>query len=281
MLQKYRVTIAIAVLTLLFLATKLLHQTSAVPKWAVENNIVDLDNPPCQRLPGGEDVVFVMRTGATEIQDKLPAHLNTTFRCYKDFIIFSDYEEAFEGYPVRDVLAPMKQDLIDTNVDFALYLRLKQHGRASLRGDELSGKASFEGSKSGKKDNPGWRLDKWKFLPMMSELLKLRPDKKWYVFVESDSYPVYSNIIQWLETLDPSKPLYYGSEVQIGPDVFAHGGSVFVMSKPAIEIAARYYGDHEDDLNAWTGGHWAGDCVLGKTLRDAGVPLTWGFPMFQ
>jgi hypothetical protein len=116
---------------------------------------------------------------------------------------------------------------------------------------------------------------------MLSELLKLRPDKKWYVFVESDSYPVYSNIIQWLETLDPSKPLYYGSEVQIGPDVFAHGGSVFVMSKPAIEIGAQYYADHEDDLNAWTDGHWAGDCVLGKTLRDAGVPLTWAFPMFQ
>jgi hypothetical protein len=168
MLQKYRsrVTIAAAALTLLFLASKLLHQGPAVPTWTVKDNILDSDNPPCQRLPGGEDVVFVMRTGATEIQDKLPAHLNTTFRCYKDFIIFSDYEEAFEGYPVHDVLAPMKQDLVATNVDFGLYLRLKQFGRASLKGDELSGKASFEGSKGGKKDNPGWRLDKWKFLPV-------------------------------------------------------------------------------------------------------------------
>lgn len=35
---------------------------------------------PCQLLKGAEDVLVVMRTGATEIKDKLPAHLNTTVR---------------------------------------------------------------------------------------------------------------------------------------------------------------------------------------------------------
>lgn len=35
---------------------------------------------PCQSLKGGQDVLVVMRTGATEIKDKLPAHLNTTVR---------------------------------------------------------------------------------------------------------------------------------------------------------------------------------------------------------
>lgn len=35
---------------------------------------------PCQLLKGAEDVIVVMRTGATEIKDKLPAHLNTTVR---------------------------------------------------------------------------------------------------------------------------------------------------------------------------------------------------------
>ncbi len=190
---------------------------------------------PCQRLPGAEDVVVIMRTGATEIQDKLPMHFNTTFRCYRDTLIFSDYEEVFQGHQVHDVLRSMDETVKRENNDFELYRRLLQYGRSSLREDELSGTASFEGSKSGKGDNPGWKLDKWKFLPMMNETLQLRPDKKWYIFVESDSYPVWSNILQWLERLDPSKPHYYGSEVQIGPDIFAHGGSVFVLSKSGIE----------------------------------------------
>jgi hypothetical protein len=236
---------------------------------------------PCQRLPGAEDVVVIMRTGATEIQDKLPIHFNTTFRCYPDVIIFSDYEETFQGHAVHDVLAPMDPSVKANNKDFQLYLRLQNYGRENLHDDELSGKASFEGSKSGKGDNPGWKLDKWKFLPMMNETLRLRPEKKWYMFVESDSYAIWSNMLQWLEKLDPSKPHYYGSEVQIGPDIFAHGGSVFVMSKPAIQKGADLYAAHQHDWDAFTDIHWAGDCVLGKALREAGAPLEWAWPMFQ
>ena len=293
--SRAKAVIITAVVVLLFLAVHVLYSKPELPKWSIVQGeaVVDgqsgpsttpaepSDAPPCRRLPGAEDVVVIMRTGATEIQDKLPIHFNTTFRCYKDLIIFSDYEETFQGHPVHDVLGPMAQEIKETNADFGLYLRLLQYGRASLHEDELSGKASFEGSKSGKNDNPGWRLDKWKFLPMMNETLRLQPDKKWYVFVESDSYAVWSNILQWLEKLDPSKPLYYGSEVMIGPDLFAHGGSVFVMSRPAVESGAQYYKEHEEELNSWTAGHWAGDCVLGKTLRDAGVPLTYSWPMFQ
>ena len=286
-----KVVIVTGLLLLMVLAARSRYNKPARPRWTIADRNAFTSNGsnetsnsyllPCERLPGAEDVVVVMRTGATEIQDKLPAHLNTTFRCYQDLVIFSDYEEAFQGFPVRDVLASMNQELIYTNEDFELYLRLRQYGRASLRVDELSGQASSEGSKGGKAGNPGWRLDKWKFLPMLNETLKLRPDKKWYVFVESDSYPVYSNILQFVERLDPSRPLYLGSEVEIGGDIFAHGGSVFVMSKPAIEIGAKYYAEQEQELNKWTAGHWAGDCVLGKMLNDAGVPLSWMYPMFQ
>ena len=236
---------------------------------------------PCQKLPGAEDVVVIMRTGATEIQDKLPIHFNTTFRCYQDLLVFSDYEEVFQGHQVHDVLANVDQNLKETNRDFEIYLRLQDHGREALHEDELSGKASFEGSKSGKNDNAGWRLDKWKFLPMMRETLYLRPHKKWYVFLETDSYVVWSSLLQWLETQDPSKPFYVGSEVQIGDDIFAHGGSVFVMSRSAIEKGADIYSSKVREWHAWTAGHWAGDCVLGKALLEAGVPLAWAWPMFQ
>lgn len=253
-------------------------------KTANQNDFLPTDAEPllpCQRVPYADNVVVIVRTGATEFRDKLPIHFNTTFRCYKDYIIFSDYEEVIDGHQVHDVLRSVHDGLKQSNPDFEIYQRVKQYGRQALHEDELSGGTSFEGSKMGKKDNPGWRLDKWKFLPMMAETLKLRPDSNWYVFVETDTYIVFSNLLQWLQQLDPFKTLYYGSENQISDDIFAHGGSGFVMSKSAVQKAADIYKAKEDEWHQWTDKHWAGDCVLGKALFEAGVPLTWAWPMLQ
>ncbi|CAK3960817.1 glycosyltransferase family 31 [Lecanosticta acicola] len=239
------------------------------------------DLAPCQKLEGGEDVLVVMRTGATEIKDKLPVHFNTTFKCYPNYIIFSDYEEDFHGHQVHDVLKYIPDEIKTTNVDFQHYMHVQEVGRQGLDKAELSGQVSEESGPVGKLDNAGWNLDKWKFLPMANETLARHPDKNWFVFVEPDSYLVWSSFLQWIPKLDPSKPLYVGSEVMIGGDIFAHGGSVFLLSKPAMEKLAKVYNHQTAELHEYTAGHWAGDCVLGKTLHDAGVDLTWGFPMFQ
>jgi hypothetical protein len=253
------------------------------PQDAIEimNTPLVEDELPCKKLEGGEDVLVVMRTGATEIKDKLPAHLNTTFRCYNDYIILSDYEEEFEGHQVHDLLANVEDDVKNTHPDFALWRRLQANGRDSLDDSELSGAISPESGSVGKTANEGWRLDKWKFLPMAAKTLELYPNKKWYVFVEPDTYLMWSNLLDWLHRLDPTEPLYYGSEVQIGPDIFAHGGSSFVISNPALKRAAQLYQENAADWHALTSTHWAGDCLLGKALAESGTPLTWAWPMFQ
>lgn len=246
-----------------------------------EPTVLTEEELPCKKLKGGEDVLVVMRTGATEIKDKLPAHLNTTFQCYNDYIILSDYEEEFEGHQVHDLLANVDDDVKNIHPDFALWRRLRDHGRESLDASELSGAISQESGTVGKLDNEGWRLDKWKFLPMAVRTLELHPDKKWYVFVEPDTYLIWSNLLDWLQHLDPTEPLYYGSEVQINEDVFAHGGSSFVISNPALKRAAQIYQQRADEWHALTSTHWAGDCLLGKALYDSGTPLSWAWPMFQ
>ena len=236
---------------------------------------------PCQKLEGGEEVLVVMRTGATEIKDKLTAHLNTTLQCYNNYIVFSDYEEDFEGQHVYDLLANVEDDIKENHPDFALWRRLRANGRESLHDSELSGTVSEEGGKTGKLGNDGWKLDKWKFLPMAVRTLELYPNMAWYTFVEPDTYLMWSNLLDWLRQLDPSEPLYFGSEVQIGSDVFAHGGSSFVISNPALQKAAKLYQDHTADWHDITSKHWAGDCILGKALAETGTPLTWSWPMFQ
>jgi hypothetical protein len=239
------------------------------------------DELPCKKLEGGEDVLVVMRTGATEIKDKLPAHLDTTFQCYKDYIVLSDYEEDFEGHHVHDLLANVEDDVKENHPDFALWRRLRANGRESLDNSELSGAISQESGSVGKTANEGWKLDKWKFLPMAMRTLELYPEKKWYVFVEPDTYLVWSNLLDWLHRLDPTEPLYYGSEVQIDKDIFAHGGSSFVISNPALQKAAKLYQENAADWHTLTSAHWAGDCILGKALAETGTPLTWSWPMFQ
>lgn len=236
---------------------------------------------PCQKLEGGEEVLVVMRTGATEIKDKLPAHLNTTLQCYNNYIIFSDYEEDFEGHHVYDLLANVEDDVKEHHPDFALWRRLRDHGRESLDNSELSGAISEDSGGTGKTGNDGWRLDKWKFLPMAVRTLELYPNMAFYVFVEPDTFLMWSNLLDWLHQLDPTEPLYFGSEVQIGPDVFAHGGSSFVISNPALQKVADLYKENAADWHALTSTHWAGDCILGKALLESGTPLTWSWPMFQ
>ncbi|KAI7252601.1 hypothetical protein KC335_g15629, partial [Hortaea werneckii] len=62
-------------------------------------------NLPCSQLPGAEKTLVVMKTGAAELEAKLPTHFNTTFRCYPNYLVFSDYGEVFEDHVIIDALA--------------------------------------------------------------------------------------------------------------------------------------------------------------------------------
>ncbi|KAH0287111.1 glycosyltransferase family 31 protein, partial [Aureobasidium sp. EXF-3399] len=234
-----------------------------------------------KNLPGANDTVVVMRTGSTEIQDKLPIHMATTLRRYPDSIIFSDYEEDFENRQVIDALESVDSHLKDTNPDFELWRRLKQGGRSVLHQDELSGQSIWLDHGIGKAENPGWKLDKFKFLPMVNRTLHDYPDKKWYIFVEPDTFIFWQTLLVYLSNLDWTKSYYLGGEMQIGDVIFAHGGMGFIVSRPALESVVAQYQAHQREYEDFTEGHWAGDCVLGKALKDAGTSLTWAWPIFQ
>ncbi|KAL1581864.1 hypothetical protein WHR41_09526 [Cladosporium halotolerans] len=134
---------------------------------------------------------------------------------------------------------------------------------------------------SGKSENPGWKLDKWKCLPMINRTLQMRPDKQWYVFVEADTFILWSMLLRYLESFDPSKPIYAGNPKLIGEVMFAHGGSGFVVSRPALESVVEHYATRKEEIESFTNEHWAGDCILGKILFDSGVSMTNAWPAFQ
>lgn len=232
----------------------------------------------CPSLPGLSDVVLVLKTGVTEANSKLPIHRNTTLRCIPNYIVWSDYDEEIADIPVHDVLYNESSHLHQLP-DFNLYTRVKSYGRNGLTQIDLSDDPSTPFGKS----NPGWKLDKWKFVPMIEHTFRLfnKPSLKWYVFMEADTYILWSSLLSWLERLDHTKPYYMGNQMQIRDVLFAHGGSGFVLSRPAISKAAELIETQRSHWDSVTESEWAGDCVLGMLLRDAGVNLEWSWPMLQ
>ncbi|KAI1106527.1 glycosyltransferase family 31 protein [Jackrogersella minutella] len=233
--------------------------------------------PSCDSLEGMKDLFVVLRTGASELPKKLPIHFTTTLRCVPHYAIYSDYEEDFEGHHIYNALDEVNPDIIASNPDFEYYRRLQEGGREAFAPEELAKWAAAKNTDGGR-DSPGWKLDKWKFLPLAEKALKQQPDAKWYIFIESDSYILWTSLLEWLSHFSPSQPHYLGMQMQIGDIVFAYGGGGIAISNPALQkVVAQRRADLKG-YDEFTTTHWAGDCVLGKALSDSGVNLLWAFP---
>jgi hypothetical protein len=231
----------------------------------------------CAGLEALDDYFVTLRTGTTDAPKKLPAHFTTTLRCVPHYEIYSDFEEVIEGHHVHDVLNEVNPEIVASHPDFEYYNRLRGKGRDAFSEEEISKWTSAKNTNSGR-DSPGWRLDKWKFLPLAEKAFRDRPQAKWFIFIESDTYILWKSLIAWLDHFDPSLPWYLGQQMQIGDVVFAYGGAGFAISQPALKKVVEHRNANLKFYDDFTAGHWAGDCVLGKALADVGVPLMWAFP---
>jgi len=231
----------------------------------------------CTGLEALDDYFVTLRTGTTDAPKKLPAHFTTTLRCVPHYEIYSDFEEVIEGHHVHDVLNEVNPEIVASHPDFEYYNRLRGKGRDAFSEEEIAKWTSAKNTNSGR-DSPGWRLDKWKFLPLAEKAFRDRPQAKWFIFIESDTYILWKSLISWLDHFDPSLPWYLGQQMQIGDVVFAYGGAGFAISQPALKKVVEHRNTNLKFYDDFTAGHWAGDCVLGKALADVGVPLMWAFP---
>ncbi|KAK3063073.1 hypothetical protein LTR53_019070, partial [Teratosphaeriaceae sp. CCFEE 6253] len=105
---------------------------------------------------GLDDVLIVLRTSATEIYEKLPIHLATTFARISNYLVYSDVEQDLGELEVHDALSHILKDLREQHSDLAQYRALQQHISTGGNAAELG------------EENSRW-LDKWKFLPMIRD----------------------------------------------------------------------------------------------------------------
>ncbi|KAI4706525.1 hypothetical protein J4E89_008592 [Alternaria sp. Ai002NY15] len=236
----------------------------------------------CPQSKLADDVLVVLRTGATESLEKVPVHLRTTLRCVPHYVIHSDLEEEIDGHVVHDVLEGVSEETKKTNDDFKLYHQLQEHGRRGVKQQEVL--TSLSGSSQGdylRTDNDGWQLDKWKFLPMIDQALEEKPDAKWYFFMEADTYVNWNNLLEFLSNFDDSKSYYIGKHLFINEVEFAYGGAGFALSAPAARKVSAQRSPRISEYEDFTKTHWVGDCALGKVLEDVNIPLHRAFPHFQ
>ncbi|KAI0479497.1 hypothetical protein GGR56DRAFT_665201 [Xylariaceae sp. FL0804] len=218
------------------------------------------DYGPLRRHPIDHDC----DTGATESYAKVPAQLMTNLKCIRDFLLFSDMRQVIAGFEVYDSLDDVLPEVQVGNPDFDLYRRQ----RACPIAQES---CQLDHDHSARQ---GWSLDRYKNIHIVEKTYRLRPGYDWYLFIDADSYVLWRNLVQWLQTLDPSKRLYIGSVSLIANFRFAHGGSGYLLSQAAMRDFA---GSHPGIANRYDDrvrDFCCGDYMLAVALNET-IGLQW------
>ncbi|KIW24198.1 uncharacterized protein PV07_09926 [Cladophialophora immunda] len=229
----------------------------------------------CPPLPGSSDVLVVIKTGATEASVRIPPILSTFALCIPNIVIFSDLEQQIESHDIHDALKSVSTQYRETNPEFDFYRSIH---RAHNARDNLTAFGQLDGN-AGK----AWTLDKWKNIPMLHEAYQKHPNVKWYVFIDADTFLAFHNVVQTLDKLNHTLPLYIGAANNYDDElIFAHGGSGYIISAGAAAAFERIY-DHEhiEKWEAETTITCCGDVMLGMAMRDAGIKLRNAAPLVQ
>ncbi|KAJ5752247.1 hypothetical protein N7520_009164 [Penicillium odoratum] len=215
-------------------------------------------------------IQVILKTGTGE-PEKNKAHLATVTSCISNLLVFSDYEENVAQHQFIDVLDDLPSSYTTSNPDFATYHDQKlAHSK--------NGRVGYS--------QEGWRLDRFKFLPMVEKAYKMRPHADWYVFIEADTYFFWDTLFRMLDQLDPSMMHYLGSPVGGGRGLyFAYGGAGFVLSRGLMNrlndgsskesrLSVKYQDLAKKDC--------CGDAVLAYAIMDeAGVKVEGLNPTFS
>lgn len=164
-----------------------------------------------------DKIQLTVKTGIGE-RHRLEALLASYGSCIPNLIIVSDVEDDLnDGRHVHDILADLPSTYANNNSDWCVY----EEQRAALAQGEQTHKS-----------REGWKLDSYKFLPMVEYARARNLAADWYVFFEADTYMFWDVLFRVLEKLDPSKRHYLGTAVAGSYDRwFAYGGSGFVLSR--------------------------------------------------
>jgi hypothetical protein len=219
----------------------------------------------CKEAHGAPNVMVVIKTSAGETADKLPTHLKTLLECVPHFLIFSDRPGNTDGIIVHDALASISNATKEKHKEFNQYEKLQTQKAGEI--------------KAGSVDK---ELEKWKMLPMVYKAYMMRPNMRWYMFIEADTSLSWTNLLQWVDRLDYRIPYYAGAPTFLGNTKFVQRGPGILVSFGAMRLYAKSY--EERYVSKWearVAKECCGDLVLATAMNDAHVELYSAFPLLQ
>ena len=228
---------------------------------AAEHNFGTKDKPLY-----ASEILIMFKTGATAFWRRTPMHLSTTLSnslLTPNIAFYSDAPDSILHHTVHDSLANVS-DALKSSSDFQLYHRIREtaEGNLYLESGSMEGDAYLPG---------GWRLDKYKFLPLVDHAAKNYPNMKWYVYMEDDNWFCWENLYAFLATFDAENPLVLGSPAaRLGED-FSHGGSGFAISAGAMKKTFQAEEDLPRKWEAYAAERCCGDQVLSHVMQEMGV----------
>lgn len=230
-----------------------------------------------------DDIVLVIKTGATESLQKLPAHFNTTLKSWPHGLLLSDFSEEIDGYEVHDALDIVSEDVRAQEPSFEMWNRLRKGGRSALFDTDPETQEQLQWAVKGwSQRRDGWRRARFMNLPMAVKAQEYKPDARWYVFIDADTYISPSNLLRMVRGLDSSTPIYAGYQTPMGPGLFfAHGGSGYLLSQAALTSVVERYRAERVYYDRYAQEHEFGEQPLSQALLDLDVHLTWSYPHFQ
>lgn len=212
-----------------------------------------------------DDIVLITKVGSATVHKRLLIHLaeeplSSIYAPYRLYV--SDYPLTLGNINFFDALSNVSSTIASIDEFKALRGELRALMESNQDLEKMSDK------------DGGWKLDKYKFLPMMGEAWRRYPRKKWYVMVEADTFLFWNELVKWLATLDEGKQYMLGRTMFCDFDdrpstPFMHGGSGFVLSRAVMEASFGEDAEFEHHHDNLTQHSAFGDALLTKSLYDA------------
>ncbi|CAK4033969.1 glycosyltransferase family 31 [Lecanosticta acicola] len=245
-----------------------LESATAERSKPVTNATEALDLLPCSQLRGAKDTVVVLQTSAAELEQRLPIHFETTLRCYPNRLIFSDWNETYQGHPILDAIANIDFKRKQFHPDLDLWRRLRDGGPDVLEDEEMWNAEQTTA-----------KLDKWKYLLMINQTLYEYPEKKWFVFLQTDTFIFWNNLLTMLRAYDSKKAWFLGAQVEGSELADLKAG--FVLSHAAMQALMKMFRADYESWQQRADYHPSGASILGTALAEAGVQLSNAWPLLQ
>ncbi|KAI0847185.1 hypothetical protein F5Y00DRAFT_271299 [Daldinia vernicosa] len=236
-------------------------------------SLEQISRPACPQSDFQNDILVVLRVDVTEIHEKLPIHFETVLRCVPDYVIYSDAEETIGDHHIYDFLGQANETLRNAISEFELYNQL----HISMREEQECQKRRLGSTPQ----PPNKRLQQWKLLPIADRALKYRPQARWFVFLEADTYMVWPNVLEYLAKFNAEQPYYLGGGMNISDVLFPPKGLGFALSNPAIKKVAEYWKEYQNEWRQSSNERWVGDITLEHALGGIEKDLIRTFPYLQ